>query len=107
MFIMCSHIHELEVTWTLKFFIPSDFYHLLPCSLDTSNVQIDRLNVHENVSHVPMSVPENIPPNITSDCNVNDDVDSSTTLPENPDSFALRRSGRPKKPIERQVAGSK
>ena len=31
------------------------------------------LNVHENVSHVPISVLESIPPNITSDSNVNDD----------------------------------
>ena len=33
------------------------------------------LNVHENVSHVPISVPDNIPLNITSDRNVHDDVD--------------------------------
>ena len=46
------------------------------------------LNVHENVAH--SHVPENIPPNITSDINVNDDVDSSTSLPVNPDSVTLR-----------------
>ena len=39
------------------------------------------LNVHKNVSHVP----ESIPPNITPDINVNDDVDASTSLPVNPD----------------------
>ena len=39
------------------------------------------LNVHENVSHVP----ESIPPNITSDSNVKDDVDASNSLPVNPD----------------------
>ena len=65
----------------------------------SSNVQNDRLNVYENVSHVPMSVNESIPP-------VNDDVDSAT-LPVNPGSVAMRRSGRPKKPVERSVAGSK
>ena len=49
----------------------------------------------------------NILPNITSDRNVNDDVDASTSLPVNPDSVTLHRSVRPKKPIERSVAGSK
>ena len=60
------------------------------------------LNVHENVSHVL----ESIPP-ITADSNVNDDIDVLTSLPVNPDSATLRRSVRPKKPIERYVAGSK
>ena len=51
-------------------------------------------NVREriNLLHVPISVPESIRPNITSDSNVNDDMDSSTSLPLNPDSVTLRRS---------------
>ena len=53
--------------------------------------------------YVPISVPEIILPNITSDSNVNDDVDSATSFPV----VTLRRSVRPKKPIERYVAGSK
>ena len=90
-------VHELEATWKRS------VQQLLPCSVDIRNVQNDRINVHENVSHVP----ENIPPNITSDSNINDDVDASTSLPVNPESVTLRRSVRTKKPIERYVAGSK
>ena len=90
-------VHELETTWKRH------VQQLLPSSVDTRNYQIDRLNVHEKVSHVP----ENIPPNITSDNNLNDDVDSSTSLPVNPDLVTLCRSVRTKKPIEWYVAGSK
>ena len=53
-----------------------------------------------------MSVTETIAPNITVDSNVNNDIDSSISLPVNPDSVTLCRPGRPKKVIERYAARS-
>ena len=91
-------IHEQEAAWKRH------VQQLLSGSVDTSNVQNDTFNVHENVCHVPISIPENIRPQITSDSNANDDIKYSISLPVNPGSVTLPRSS-PKKPIEWFISG--
>ena len=93
-------IHELNTTWKRH------IQQLLPSSIDNNNVSNNcNLNSNENVIHVP---DRHVPLEFFSDnVIVNDNVNTSQSLPVNSQSAALRRSTRINKPTKRYVAGNK